>query len=77
MLEGAGGAHTVGGLTVVVDSCLEIKARCSRGSRIYCKKAALCHLPRACIVESSIPARAAEVAAPMRKLWPVYILVLW
>ena len=39
---------------------------------MYWRKAALCHLPRVWIVESSIPAAAAVVAAPILKLWPVY-----
>ena len=46
----------------------ESEASCSLGMRIYCKKAALCQRPRAWIVESPIPARAAEVAAPIQKL---------
>ena len=38
-----------------------------------CRKfAELCHLPKIWMVESSTPARAADVAAPMRKLWPAY-----
>ena len=48
----------------------ESEASCSLGMRIYCKKAALCQRPRAWIMESSTPARAADVAAPIRKLWP-------
>ena len=44
--------------------------RCSWGIRMYCRKAELCHLPRVWIVESSTPARAADVAAPIRKLCP-------
>ena len=47
-------------------------ASCSLGMRMYCRKAELCHFPRVWIVESSMPARAAEVAAPMRKLCPAY-----
>ena len=39
---------------------------------MYCRKAALCHRHRAWMVESSTPARAADVAAPIRKLCPVY-----
>ena len=42
----------------------------SLGIQMYCKKAALCHRPRAWMVESSTPANAADVAAPMRKLCP-------
>ena len=48
------------------------EASCSLGILMYWRKAALCHLPNACMVESSIPARAAVVAAPMRKLCPAY-----
>ena len=48
----------------------ESEASCSLGMRIYCKKAALYQWPRGWIVESPTPARAAEVAAPIRKLWP-------
>ena len=40
--------------------------------RIYCRKAEICHLSRVWIVESSMSARAAEVAALMRKLCPAY-----
>ena len=43
---------------------------CSRGIRIYNKNAALDQRPRAWITESSNPAWAAAVAAPIRKLWP-------
>ena len=50
----------------------ESEASCSLGMCMYCRKAALCQQPRAWIVESSTPARAAEVAAPIRKLWPAY-----
>ena len=48
----------------------ESEASCSLGMCTYCKKAARCQRPRAWIMESSTPARAAEVAAPIRKLWP-------
>ena len=51
---------------------LDTDASFSLGIHIYCKKAALCHLPSVCIVESSTPANAAEVAAPILKLWPTY-----
>ena len=34
--------------------------------------AELCHRPRSWMVESLTPARAADVAAPNRKLWPAY-----
>lgn len=37
---------------------------------MYWMKAVLCHRPRVWIVESSIPAAAAVVAAPILKLWP-------
>ena len=46
------------------------EASCSRGVRMYNRNALLFHLPRVRIVESSSPALAAAVAAPMRKLWP-------
>ena len=39
---------------------------------MYWRKAALYHLPRVWIVESSIPAAAAVVATPILKLWPAY-----
>ena len=44
----------------------------SFGVRMYNRKAELCHLPNAWIVESSMPASAAVVAAPILKLWPAY-----
>ena len=40
------------------------------GVCMYCRNAALCHLPSVWIVESAIPTIAAVVAAPIRKLWP-------
>ncbi len=49
-----------------------IAAKCSGGVLMYCRKAALCHLPSVLIMESSIPFFAAVVAAPIRKLWPAY-----
>ena len=42
----------------------------SLGVRTYTKKAALFHLPKERMVESSRPARAAAVAAPILKLCP-------
>ena len=44
----------------------------SCGVLMYLRNAALCHLPRSWIVESSTPANAADVAAPILKLWPAY-----
>ena len=41
---------------------------------MYVRKAALFHRPRIRIVESSIPALAAAVAAPIRKLCPAKLL---
>ena len=46
------------------------EASCSRGVQMYKRNALLFHLPRVCIVDSSSPALAAAVAAPMWKLWP-------
>lgn len=63
----AGGGE---GDTAVVASRVDMEASCSRGVRMYCRKAALCHRLRAWMVESSTPAKAADVAAPMQKLWP-------
>ena len=37
---------------------------------LYSKKVALCHRLRTWMVESSIPARAAEIAALILKQWP-------
>ena len=54
------------------DRTVDNAARCSLGVRIYCRKAALCQQPSVWIVESSTPAAAAVVAAPIRKLWPAY-----
>ena len=62
----------VDGATAARASLFEMAASCSFGIWMYCRKAELCHLPRVWIVESSMPARAAEVAAPMRKLCPAY-----
>ena len=45
-------------------------ASCCRGVWMYVRNAALFHRPSARMVESSRPAFAAAVAAPMRKLWP-------
>ena len=61
-----------GRLPADCESCVleDAEAGCSLGMLIYCKKAALCQRPRAWIVESSTLARAADVAAPIRKLWP-------
>ena len=41
---------------------------------LYSKKAALCHRLRTWMVESSIPARAAEIAALILKQWPAVTL---
>ena len=45
---------------------------CRLKVRIYVKKAVLDQRPKALIVESSTPACAAAVAAPIMKLCPVY-----
>ncbi len=45
-------------------------ASCSLGIRIYSRNAALDHRPKAWMTESSSPAWAAAVAAPILKLWP-------
>ena len=47
---------------------LDRAANCSLGVQMYCKKAALCHLPRVLMIESSTPLRAAVVVAPILKL---------
>ena len=47
-------------------------ASCSGGVLRYRRKAELCHRPNSWIVESSTPANAAVVAAPIRKLCPAY-----
>ena len=49
----------------VLASDLENVASCSLGVRIYARKAELDHLPIVLITESSIPALAAAVAAPI------------
>ena len=62
------GVHcATGHCKATVDSLDEMQANCSLGIRMYCRNAVLCHLPKACIVESLIPANAADVAAPMRE----------
>ena len=43
-----------------------------RGIRTYARYAELDHLPRILMTASSTPAAAADVAAPMQKLWPEY-----
>ena len=48
----------------------EIDARNRGSSRMYLLKAELCHRPNVCIAESSRPATAAVVAAPILKLCP-------
>ena len=47
-------------------------AKLSFGVCMYKRNAELFHLPRALMVESSKPACAAAVAAPIRKLCPAY-----
>jgi len=49
---------------------LENAAKWSLGVLMYAEKAELFHLPIFLIVESSMPAWAADVAAPILKLWP-------
>ena len=51
---------------------LEKAAGCSLGRQMYWRKAALCHLCSICIIESSTPAMAADVAELLRKLCPAY-----
>jgi len=46
--------------------------RCDFSVLVYLRKAALCHLPKIWIRVSSNPASAAEVAAPILKLWRAY-----
>ena len=54
--------------------CLEREAErvasLSLGVRTYRRKAVLCERPGTWMAESSIPAKAAVVAAPILKLWP-------
>ena len=45
-------------------------AKAWAGVRIYLRKAEECQRPRVCMSESSSPAAAAAVAAPIRKLCP-------
>ena len=60
-------------------------ASCSRGIRIYSKNAALDQRPRVWITESSNPAWATAMAAPIQKLWlanwlagkPILVRALW
>ena len=52
----------------VLASDLEKVVSCSLGVRIYARNAELHHLPIILITESSIPAPAAAVAAPIWKL---------
>ncbi len=49
---------------------MEKLAKRSRGVLIYSRKAELFQRPIILMVESSIPALAAAVAAPILKLWP-------
>lgn len=49
---------------------LEYRGRCSLGVRMYDRNVALFHRPSARITESSIPAFAVAVAAPILKLCP-------
>ena len=60
--------HCDSGVAMAGDSA----ANRSGGVSMYRKKAALCHRPRSWIAESSTPAKAADVAAPIRKLCPAY-----
>ena len=46
--------------------------RSLRGMRTYARYAELDHLPKILMTASSIPAAAADVAAPIRKLCPEY-----
>lgn len=59
------GYDDVGGICEI---SLEYWANWSLGVLMYVRKAALLHLPKSCITESSTPAWAAAVAAPIRKL---------
>ena len=56
------------GALLVLARVAEIEARRSFGVLIYWRKAALLHLPRVWMVESSTPAAIAAVAAPILKL---------
>ena len=58
------------GYTAHLDKVDATAARCWGLVRIYNWYAELFHLPRACMMESSRPAVAAVVAAPIWKLWP-------
>ena len=57
---------------VFLASTAETPASRSLGSLMYWRNAALCQQPSVWIVESSTPAMAAVVAAPIRKLCPAY-----
>ena len=56
------------GLDLASDAVIAAKWSC--GVRMYRRKAALCQRPSVCMVESSIPAIAAVVAAPDRQIGP-------
>ncbi len=46
-------------------------ASCYHGSCTYHRYAVFSHLPDVLIMASSVPLRAAVVAAPIQKLWPL------
>ncbi len=56
----------------VCTNAAEAPAKRALGVLMYLRNAALYHLPKVWINESSIPASAAEVAAPILKLCPAY-----
>ena len=55
---------------VAVAKVVDKAAKRSLGVWMYWRNAALCQQPSIWIAESSIPTAAAEVAAPIWKLWP-------
>ena len=54
-------------------SVAETAVKCSWGVLMYHRNAEVCQRPRSWMVKSSTPARAADVAAPILKLWPAYL----
>ena len=54
-------------------NCLDKDARCSLGVLMYRSNVLLLQRPNIFISSSDTPANFADVAAPMRKLWVVYL----
>jgi len=66
------GTNTPYLVSYATDSRFDTDNSLSRGNLTY-KYAALSHLPRVLIRESSMPTEAAVVAAPIQKLYPAYL----